>query len=247
MSAAAPRIVVTAAEVTAAALVEALRVAGAEALAVPLIETHGLDVPGLVDALARATDVVITSAAVVRHHGDVLRGAGQATFHAVGTQTQAALAEIGVAALIPAEHTGRGLGRELAARVASDRMFLLLRAAAGGNDVEDELAAAGAVVEALAVYETVVVPGVTASLRTALAGAAAVTLSSASAARALVDALGGVAELDGVAIACIGPTTVAAAAEVGLIVAVVAPQPDAASLAEAVLGHLARQRHAVRG
>lgn len=189
--------------------------------------------------LGRFDWVVVTSAAGVRALLSAVDPSPGPRWAAVGPRTAEALAERGVAAAaVPAESRAvriagamAGLGPLAGARV------LLARADAAAADLPAALRDAGALVEALSVYHTVVGPessraGVSAALADpALAGA---VFASGSAVRGLLS-LGGDAARRLPAIT-IGPSTTAVAAAEGLTVVAEAASAGIDGLIMAICG-----------
>jgi len=182
--------------------------------------------------------VVVTSAAGV----EALLGAsavpgGTARWAAVGPRTAAALAGRGViAAAVPAEARGVSLAGAIAAvEPLAGLRVLLARADAAAADLPAALREAGAAVEEVAVYHTVVGPEDSRpAVRAALAdpGLVAAVFASGSAVRGLLR----LAERDprSLAAVTIGPATTAAARAEGFRVVAEAVRPGVDGLVQAV-------------
>lgn len=149
---------------------------------------------------------------------------------AIGPATAAALERVGLAAtLLPEEAGGAALAAALGA-VAGQRV-LLPQADRARKELVAALAAAGAQVTAVTAYRTLNIAPEAAAMAELRRGVDAVTFASPS-------AVAGWAALDlpaPLCVACLGPTTAAAARAAGLAVAVVAPHPRTwAALLEAL-------------
>jgi uroporphyrinogen-III synthase len=203
-----------------------------------------------VDAAIRAVDVydwiVFTSRNAVNGFTDRARLLGvpiapspRRLIGAVGPSTALALRERGIQIVCLTEgSTARELGAALASSKIEGKRVLLPRGNLARTDLQEELEAAGAQVDAVIVYRTVA-PGASDShALTALVSHQidTIVLASPSALHNLVSMLGGdPAMLETVALACIGPTTASAVSSVGLHPAIVAPHPTAISVAEAMV------------
>jgi len=141
------------------------------------------------------------------------------------------------------ESTGGGLGVALRSKVGPGSRVLFPRAQGAGRALPEALRALGAEVTEVEAYRTVCPEGLAAVLREVFRSAPvdAVTFASPSAVRHVVQAIGGdlMGRLAGgeVTVACIGPTTEAAARTLGLTVAVRAERPTSAELAAALVRH----------
>jgi uroporphyrinogen-III synthase len=217
-------------------LVARLRELGYRVHAVPTVVTEPL--PFVPPDLRRYDWVVVTSATGVRALLDaVLPGVASVRWAAVGPRTGRELAERGVTATaVPEESRGARIAEAIAA-VEPPRglRVLLARADAAAGDLPAALRAAGAVVDEVAVYHTVVGPevsraGVTAAL--ADPALAAAVFASGSAVRGLLR-LGGDAAGRLPAIT-IGPATTEVAEAEGLRVVAEADRPGVEGLVAAV-------------
>lgn len=216
-------------------LVARLRELGYRVHAVPTVATEPL--PFAVPDLAGVDWVVVTSAAGARALLAVAAPPAGVRWAAVGPRTAAALAEHGIA---PDAVPGESRGVEIAGAIAGvaplpGLRVLLARADAAADDLPAALRAAGALVDELAVYHTVVGPEASrAAVAAALADPdlAAVVFASGSAVGGLLR-LGGVAARRLPAIT-IGPVTTAAALREGFAVAAEADLPGVEGLVAAV-------------
>jgi uroporphyrinogen III methyltransferase/synthase len=131
---------------------------------------------------------------------------------------------------------GHGLAKALFRKGMRGKRVLAPAARIGRVELVDKLRAAGAVVDVVPVYDTRAPrdpdPLLLDALRTGTVDV--VALASPSAAGNLWNALGGPPH-DRVHIACIGPTTAAAASELGFRVDLVAATPSLEGLVEALL------------
>lgn len=234
------RIVVTRPREQAQPLVEGLEKRGASVSLVSLVEIRPTEDTGALDAaienLARDDWIVFTSANGVAAVGERLRSLEGVRIATVGPATAAAARALGpepsfVPERFAAEEIAAGLGALAGARV------LLPQADIADPKLADELRARGATVAAVVAYRTVEIAPDTSGLR-ALEAAAAVVLASPSAARSLAALELGRRPL----IACIGPTTAAAAREAGLPVGLVAHEATAEGMIHALVSHFEDSR-----
>lgn len=250
------RVVITRAADQAGDFADALRSAGAEVLTRPLIriEDAAASAP-LALAASRFHDydwVIFTSANAVGRFVRALSGRGGSResarpprIAAVGPATAAALERAGLTVTLVAHaQTGEGLARAVARAgpVAGSRI-LWPRASAARHDVARALENAGARVDAIEAYRTVVdTTAARALVRELAAGSADVlTFTSPSAVAAFVDA-GGAAAARTASVAVIGPVTAAEARRHGLRVDIETVEHTTAALAEAIGRHVARKR-----
>jgi uroporphyrinogen-III synthase len=246
------RILVTRAREQAEGLVDRLHALGATVVVVPLIATVPIVAPDEIARVAaeiRAAPeprwVAFTSATAVRL---VLGAAGTGSLSgmhvaAVGPATAAALEAEGVTPDITAvDSDASGLAAALSARGLAGATVWFPSAEGASDRLTAGLRAGGATVRLHQIYRTVMPDAAQGRLSAALRdGVDAITLTSGSASRHLVSALGGQALPPGVLIVCIGEQTASAARDAGLPVHAVAAEPSAAGLAAAVTGHLAPQ------
>lgn len=241
------RVVITRERAQAAPWLDKLSNLGAEALSLPMVEFVSCDPAPLdaaLDALPQYDWVGFTSANAVRFVAARCRERGQqpaclhvARIAAVGEATAQALREAGVSVtLTAAKATGRGLAEELIAGGITGQRVWLPSARAARPELLNLLRAAGAIVEATPVYDTVAPANPDPHLLRALRAGAVdvVVLASPSAARNLQAALGGTPAAS-VQVVCIGATTADTARELGYRVAMVARVPSATGVAEALI------------
>lgn len=250
------RVLVTQGAGKTSELTDLLVAAGASVDAVPMIETELLlELDAVRRSIARTGRgrpggkpgwVVFTSATAVPIAADaavdLLAGVRVA---AVGEATAAALRSRGLTVdLVPDEATADALAVALAERVGGDSVVVL--GAEGGRDViAPLLRKAGAVVELLVLYRSVVPARALERLRSALVTAPdAVVFSSGSAVRHTALALGTAVPPPTAVAVCIGPATAAAARAAGWRDVVVAPEATAPALVATVLARL-QGRHPV--
>ena len=242
-----PRVIVTRPSGDAAALTLALVDRGFAPAAVPTIAIEPVE-PGVIDTFVdRLPDtdwVVVTSVNAVRALAEAAqrRGVPLAApglrWAAVGPATERALQDMGVTVVFrPSDATGAALAEGLP--VAAGETVLLPRGDLADEYLSRRLAERGARVDAVIVYRTVEAPQ---SSVPAIAAALAdrptvVVMSSGSAVRGWLR-LAREAGVDDAAraidVVAIGPTTVAEARRLGLVVAAVASSPHPAAVADAV-------------
>jgi uroporphyrinogen-III synthase len=220
-------------------LVARLRALGYRVHAVPTVVTEVL--PFAPPELGGYDWVVVTSAAGARALLDSVPPgrAAAVRWAAVGPRTAAELAARGLAvAAVPEQSRGVRVADAIAGVVPPAGLRVLLaRADAAADDLPAALRAAGARVDELAVYHTVVGPeasrpGVTAAL--ADPALAAAVFASGSAVRGLLRLGGDAARL--LPAITIGPATTEVARAEGLRVAAEADRPGVDGLVSAVSG-----------
>lgn len=246
------RVLVPRTRAQAGALSQLLRERGAQPLEIPTIAIRPVEDSELLDIALRSLHtyawVVFVSVNGVREAfcrleqiGLDARAFGDSRVCAVGSATAAALREHGVIAdLRPRESVSESIVDGLSEAGVAGQRVLLLRAEAGREELSDGLMAAGALVDDVAVYRTVVPEVSRERVRDLLSGDGvdAVALTSSSTLTNLLSLLDGDASvLDGVAVACIGPVTAATARDAGLHVDVVASESTVAALANALVDH----------
>lgn len=234
-------------------LAAALSTAGARVVDLPVVEVappSAAEAAALAEAAAGLPGyrwVAFTSANAVHRLVPLARDArafGGVGLAAVGEGTAAALSGYHLAADLVPGAGGRGGGRALAdafppAGGPGERV-LFPCAAGARRTVPDGLRAKGWVVDEVVAYRTVPAPPPPDRVVAVLERAWAVTFASPSA----VDAYLGLRTCGGhrlpvpPVVACIGPTTAAAARAAGLAVAVEAPVPSADALVGALAGAL---------
>lgn len=156
---------------------------------------------------------------------------------AIGPATRAALEACGLRVrVMPREYVAEAVVRALRRRVRGKRV-LLVRAALARDVIPRRLRRAGARVDVVAAYQTVIPRGSAARIREAMKDARRrpdfITFTSSSTARNLVAILG-LRNLAGVKLASIGPVTSATLRELGLRVHVEAKEYTMAGLVRAM-------------
>lgn len=247
------RVLVTRAAGQAGGLSERLASLGALPVEIPTIRAVPLADNAELDAaladLGRFDWIAFSSANAVRAVFDRLSAAGadSRALHpvrvaAIGGATASALAARGISAdFIPERSDSGGFAAGLARLGVSGARILLPRSDIAGGALPERLRESGAVAAEIAAYRTETPESSRAPLAAALDGGLdAATFASASAAANLIALLDGdISRLDGVAIACIGRATAAAASELGLKVDIVAQTPSADALALELAARLA--------
>jgi uroporphyrinogen III methyltransferase / synthase len=252
------RVLVTRAREQADSLARLLAEAGAEPVVAPLIHfeppVRWDEVDRALSDLASYDWVVFTSANGVRFLLGRLEVLGRdahalasARLAAIGPVTSAELSSVGLRTdLVPTEYVAEAVAEALAAVGVVGKRILVARAAEAREALVGLLRAAGAMVDEVPVYRTVGSPEAGALVRDLLAARRvdAVTLTSSSTAKNLVDALDGAVDLLApVVVACIGPITAATARDLGLRVDVVAEEYTAPGLVLALLEHYEHYEH----
>lgn len=232
---------------------ELLEALGARVTRVPLIQVERLEgATGLAPAVARMADAGVPAWTVLTSQvaADLLIAAVDGAWPpgvsvaAVGPATAAALAAGGIGAeLVSAGQTAEALGRELSARGVAGASILIVAAAGGQDCAAPPLRAAGAVVETIEAYRSVLPAKATEDLRSALAARApdAVTFTSGSTVRNF-SAAAGRDSLPGCPAVCIGPVTAAVAQHAGWSPVVTAVEHTTAGVAEATVRALGAQQ-----
>ena len=242
------RVMVTRATAQAGSLSRRLRSEGAEPIEVPSIEIRPApDIQAVDDVVSRVEDFDIAAFTSVNAVdaffsrlgvlGLDARALGGVTVAAIGPATAAALERQGVRAdFAPREYTTAALAQTMPG--VEGKRVLLPRSAIAPADLLELLAARGARVEQVHVYDTVT-PGETATrARELLEGRRVdvVTFTSSSTVDNLVEALGGdaVRLLQETTLASIGPVTTRTAEKHGLHVAVTAEDHTVDGLVDAL-------------
>ena len=248
------RVLVTRAEEQAGELMRRLHAAGAEALALPVIRTRPVADSGPLDAalaqLARYEALLFTSANAVRFLAERAAALGVPLsgprIFCVGPATAERAREAGLwVDLVPAgRYDAEGLLEALRRVVPlAGRRFLLPRAEGAREVLPEGLRAAGAEVDAVAVYRTEAAPFDAAALRARLAAGEieALSFTSPSTVRHFLAALDGPARAAAArcAVVAIGAVTAEALRREGLAPSVVAERPGAEALVEALASHFA--------
>ena len=246
------RIAVTRARAQTSGLAARLRALGAEVAETPAIRIEPRAVEGeLARAVAEIAGyalVVLTSPNGAQLLFDALLASGLdaralagVTVAAIGPGTARELERHGVRAdVIPPRSIAESLAEELEGVEVEGRRVLIARASEARRVLPDALAARGAEVDVVALYDTVAEP-LSDAQREALAAADAVTFTSSSTVRFLLEALGSDrTALDGARAVSIGPVTSATARELGLEVATEATRHDIDGLVDALIEDAAR-------
>jgi uroporphyrinogen III methyltransferase/synthase len=256
------RVMVTRASGVGGELEGALRDAGADPVAIPLVRMEPASDPAPLDrALAQISEfdaIVFASENAVRftidraiaagHHQSLVDG--DLKVFCVGTKTAAAAREAGLSV----DGVGRGGGAALLAEIRAEfppsrRLFLLPRSQIGREELAEGLREQGAEVVTVTAYRNVR-PEVDAKrLNQSIASGEfqAITFSSPSAVRHFAALLDGKARAcvgvaGSVLIAAVGETTAASLREEGIAPQVVAAGPGARELI-AALADCVRERH----
>ncbi len=248
------RILVTRPAQQASELSQMLRDRGAHAVELPLIRIAPPADPAPLHKALRALDkytwVVFTSpnavsAVLSELHavGEDARAFAKAKVCAVGPRTRLSLEAHGLRAdLVPREYHAEALADALIQELpadASDARVLFPRAEAGRNEIPERLEGHGIPVDVVPAYRTERRTDVADQLHELLDHGEidSVTLTSASAANALADALGtdGVAKLEGLTVASIGPMTTRGAESRGIAVSVQAASSTMDHLVNALI------------
>jgi uroporphyrinogen III methyltransferase / synthase len=249
------RIVVTRARAQASGFLERLRRMGADAVEIPVIAVEPaaeqLDLDAALDRLAAPHPggrwAVFTSANAVELVWEAVERAGRdardlagVRLVAIGPETAAALQRHGLRAdLVPAEYVAEAVAEAMLAAGVDGARVWLPRAALARDVLPDRLREAGAEVDVLPLYRTVLPADAGAILTAALdrGPVDAVTFTSSSTVQHFVQALDGRPFPPGAVAACIGPVTARTADAAGLPVAVVATEYTTAGLAAALAAH----------
>jgi uroporphyrinogen III methyltransferase/synthase len=239
------RIVVTRPQHQAPELACLLREQGAEVLACPAIEIEAMDAAPLRAALENLSSydfLVLTSAngvdrffAVLDECGLDMRALAGLRIAAIGPQTARRLASRHVNAdIVPTEYRAEGLLAALDGESLEGRRILLPRAAGARPILPETLRDKGALVDEILTYRSIRPPDAAARWQEILAEGPpdCVTFTSSSTVEHFLSIVAaspaGLAALDTVKIACIGPVTAATATAAGLRVAI---EPDAYTVA----------------
>jgi uroporphyrinogen III methyltransferase/synthase len=239
------RIVVTRARAQASGIAATLRALGAEVVELPAIRIEPrIDSDAVRDAVAGLHSyalVCLTSPNGVRllfeamaAQGRDARALANATVAAIGPGTAAALADRGVLAdLVPERSVAESLVGALGEVEVSNRPVLVARAAEARDVLPDALRDRGALVDVVALYETVAEDPDPEAVDAAQE-ADYVTFTSSSTVRNLLAALGDRFPRSA-RVVSIGPVTTGTAREAGLEVHVEADRHDPSGLVEALL------------
>jgi uroporphyrinogen-III synthase len=251
------RVLVGRARHQAGALSGDLRKLGATVLEIPFIEIRKPRSFKPLDSALQTLDnydwLILTSANGVEAMWErmaKLRLARKALDHlrvaAIGPATKKAIEKRGMRVnVVPKEYIAESVVRSLRKRVKGKRV-LLLRAKVARDVIPRELREAGAQVDIVEAYETVVPQSSRTRLRSVLKNPRrrphVVTLTSSSTVRNFVDLLGSrqTAGLDGIRLASIGPVTSLTLRELGLRVDIEAREFTIPGLIEAIVGAMAQ-------
>lgn len=245
------RVVVTRARAQASGQIEILRRLGADALAFPTIRIEPVSTSPEIEAMLATLDtydlVVFTSVNSVDCFFDLLcragKGAGalqQTTVVAIGPKTAAACRSREVTPdIVPGTSIAEGVLEALAGRDLSGRRILIPRAREAREVLPESLAAAGAVVDVVVLYDTVPETHSQEEIERVL-DADYVTFTSGSTAKNFADLLrsaGFGSELRRVTAASIGPATSKTVREEGMRLVVEAESYTVDGLVEALVEH----------
>jgi uroporphyrinogen-III synthase len=241
----------------AGALSAELRKCGAEVIEIPFIEIRKPKSFKPLDAALRNLDgydwLILTSVNGVEamwERLDKLRlstlSLGELRVAAIGPATKKAIEQRGAKVdVVPKEYVAESVVRSLKKKVNGKRV-LLVRAKVARDVIPNELRKAGAHVDVVEAYETVVPGSSRRRLRAALEKRPphVVTFTSSSTVRNFVELLGSRARhkgLDGVLMASIGPVTSATLREVGLSVDIAAREFTIPGLVRAICSAAAKK------
>ncbi|MFZ0417320.1 MAG: uroporphyrinogen-III synthase [Candidatus Sulfotelmatobacter sp.] len=170
---------------------------------------------------------------------------------AIGPATKKAIEQRGVVVdVVPKEYVAESVVRSLQRRVKGKRV-LLVRAKVARDVIPRELRKAGARVDVVEAYETVVPKSSRTRLRSVLWNPRrrpqVVTFTSSSTVRNFVALLGEArASLEGIRLASIGPVTSSTLRELGLGVDIVAKEFTIPGLVEAIVENMTPRTNSVR-
>ena len=237
-------VVVTRARAQASGLAARLAELGAEVVETPAIR---IEPRAVSDELRKAAEsigdyelVCLTSpngAALLMDAlaelGKDARALGGVTVAAIGPATAAELQQRGIHAdVIPERSIAEALVEALDGMDLNGKQVLIARAAEARDVLPEALEERGAVVDVVALYDTVAEP-LTDDQRDAASRADYLTFTSSSTVRNFIETAGGVS--DGARVVSIGPVTSATAKELGLTVHVEAKQHDIDGLVQALV------------
>lgn len=223
------RIALTRPRKVISALAERLRDEGAEVLELPAIDTKALEsnekLAGCLERIEEYDWIVFTSQAGVEVFFDKarqervdIRRLSEAKFAVIGEGTQAALRQRGIYAdMMPKVYDGESLANALADRGIRGARILVPRAEKGNEFLVPILERAGAAVEDIPVYRTVIHTGGTVSVKTELEKGKIdlVVFTSSSTVEGFAAAAEG-ASLSKIRAACIGRQTAKTAEKYGM-------------------------------
>lgn len=244
-------VVITRSRAQATSFAQALSARGAIPILFPTIEIRPLDdCSALDDALTQLDQyawIVFTSANTVSAVFDRLHAIGRATLPAtlriaaIGPATGAELAERGTAIdAMPATFRGAAIADAMG-RLDNQRV-LLPRANIGREETAESLREAGATVDEVIAYQTVIPESDRFGLTALRAGVDAVTFTSPSTVHNFISLVGpdSYKLLARSVLACIGPVTAAAVTDLGLGQPLQAHHSTSEGLIEVLESHFAR-------
>lgn len=250
------RVLVGRARHQAGALSSELRRLGAKVLEIPFIEIRKPRSFEALDSslknLAQYEWLILTSANGVEALWERLtklrlkHNFSHLSVAAIGPATKKAIEQRGVHVdVVPKEYVAESVVRSLRRRVPGKRV-LLVRARVARDVIPRELRKAGANVDVVEAYETVVPRSSRTRLRKAFANPKrrphVVTFTSSSTVRNLVTLLGAQkANLHGIRLASIGPVTSSTLRELGLRVDIAAKKFTIPGLVEAIVRFMSKQ------
>lgn len=247
------RVLVGRARHQASALSAGLRTLGATVIEVPFIEIRKpssfLPLDSALENLASYDWLILTSVngveALWQRLGKLHLSTGKlkrVRVAAIGPATKKAIEQRGgKVEVVPKEYVAESVVRSLRRRVKGKRV-LLVRAKIARDVIPNELRKAGAEVDVVEAYETVVPESSRKRLRSLLANPRrrphVVTFTSSSTVKNFIELLGSrgrrAADLDGILMASIGPVTSATLREVGLSPNIAAKEFTIPGLVEAL-------------
>jgi uroporphyrinogen III methyltransferase/synthase len=244
--------VITRSRAQAAAFAQALSARGAIPILFPTIEIRPLDDCSALDHALTHLDqydwIVFTSANTVSAVWERFRALGRTNLvgarriAAVGPATGAELVKRG-AAIDAVPSTFRGAAIADALGRLNDQRVLLPRADIGREETAEALRDAGAIVDEVVAYQTVIPATDRFGLTALRAGVDAVTFTSPSTVHNFVSLVGPDSPklLARSVVACIGPVTAAAVTDLGLAQPIQAHHSTSQGLIEILEAHFARR------
>ena len=255
------RVLVTRSRTQASRFREILEDLGAQPVELPAIEIAPLEdfteLDAAVDRLSEFQWVIFASGNAVDSVFNRLGAGGRdarafaaSKIGAIGPATAEALLKRGlVADFVPQQPVSAAILQELSDRSWSGLSVFLPGADIGRDELARGLGEFGADVHRIAAYRNVPAKGVAGRAKEAFAaGVDAVTFTSSSTVRNLMDMMNGDKRaLDSAIIACIGPVTAGTAQELGLKVDLVADDHTVEGLANALVAHYSREETVSHG
>jgi uroporphyrinogen III methyltransferase/synthase len=249
------KVLVTRSRTQASHLSRLLTQEGAEPIELPTIEIEPApDLDALDSALGHLDEydwLIFTSSNGVeaffkrlKYMGQDGRALHRAKICAIGQATAQELEKYGLASdLVPQEYSSEGILHSLKAEGVRGRRFLLPRADIAGEELVGWLSGLGAKVDQVVTYRTVPASESQKQAGEALETVDAVTFTSSSTVRGLMNLLGGDrTALQGKVIACIGPVTADTARELGLEVDILAREHTIPGLVAAMTEWYEKER-----